>query len=121
MKSTAVANLVGVKEVGLVAAEAILGTKIGQLMGGIISLLLVSTISSMVFTGPRVLAKMFENISSMSFISKRESDGNPRIAIGGIADFVVCDGFSPTHLLYCFYAEFVYDAHRFGHDDSALP
>jgi APA family basic amino acid/polyamine antiporter len=81
MKSTAVANLVGVKEVGLVAAEAILGTKIGQLMGGIISLLLVSTISSMVFTGPRVLAKMFENIPSMGFISKREADGNPRTAI----------------------------------------
>lgn len=81
MKSTAVANLVGVKEVGLVAAEAILGIKIGQLMGGIISLLLVSTISSMVFTGPRVLAKMFENIPSMGFISKREADGNPRTAI----------------------------------------
>ncbi len=81
MKSTAVANLVGVKEVGLVAAEAILGTKIGQLMGGIISLLLVSTISSMVFTGPRVMAKMFENIPSLGFISKREADGNPRIAI----------------------------------------
>lgn len=81
MKSTAVANLVGVKEVGLVAAEAILGTKIGQFMGGIISLLLVSTISSMVFTGPRVMAKMFENIPSLRFISKREADGNPRIAI----------------------------------------
>ncbi|MFN6046878.1 MAG: APC family permease, partial [Bacteroidota bacterium] len=50
MKSTAVQNLVGVKEVGLVAAEALLGTNIGKLMGGIISLLLVSTISSMVFT-----------------------------------------------------------------------
>lgn len=81
MKSTAVTNLMGVKEVGLVAAEALLGTKIGQLMGGIISLLLVSTISSMVFTGPRVLAKMFETIPSMSGISKREADGNPRRAI----------------------------------------
>ena len=81
MKSTAVQNLVGVKEVGLVAAEALLGTSIGKLMGGIISLLLVSTISSMVFTGPRVLAKMFETIPSMQGLSKREADGNPRRAI----------------------------------------
>jgi APA family basic amino acid/polyamine antiporter len=81
MKSTAVHNLVGVKEVGLVAAEALLGSNIGKLMGGIISLLLVSTISSMVFTGPRVLAKMFETIPSMQGLSKREADGNPRRAI----------------------------------------
>jgi len=81
MKSTAVQNLVGVKEVGLVAAEALLGSNIGKLMGGIISLLLVSTISSMVFTGPRVLAKMFEIIPSMQGLSKREADGNPRRAI----------------------------------------
>jgi len=81
MKSTAVHNLVGVKEVGLVAAEALLGTNIGKLMGGIISLLLVSTISSMVFTGPRVLAKMFETIPSMQGLSKREADGNPRRSI----------------------------------------
>jgi APA family basic amino acid/polyamine antiporter len=72
---------VGVKEVGLVAAEALLGSNIGKLMGGIISLLLVSTISSMVFTGPRVLAKMFETIPSMQGLSKREADGNPRRAI----------------------------------------
>lgn len=81
MMSASVENLLGVKEVGLVAATALLGNSIGGLMGGIISLLLVSTISSMVFTGPRVLAKMFENIPKMSGLSKREDDGNPRRAI----------------------------------------
>ncbi len=81
LKSSPVETLVGKKEVGLVAARSLLGDKIGGLMGGIISLLLVSTISSMVFAGPRVLAKMFEAIPMFHPLAKRQEDGNPRRAI----------------------------------------
>ncbi len=81
MMASPIQQLVGVKEVGLVAAQSLLGKSIGGLMGGIISLLLVSTISSMVFAGPRVLAKMFEAIPATVALSKRESDGNPRRSI----------------------------------------
>lgn len=81
MMSTNLGNLKGVKEVGLVAGKALFGIKFGQIMGGIISILLVSTISSMVFTGSRVLAKMFESIPRLSGLAKREEDGNPRRAI----------------------------------------
>jgi len=82
MMASPVRELVGVKEVGLVAAQSLLGKSIGGLMGGIISLLLVSTISSMVFAGPRVLATMFEAIPATVSLAKRESDGNPRRSIG---------------------------------------
>jgi len=82
MMASPVSSLVGVKEVGLVAAQSLLGKSVGGLMGGIISLLLVSTISSMVFAGPRVLAKMFEAIPATVSLAKRQADGNPRRAIG---------------------------------------
>ncbi len=81
MMSTNLENLEGIKEVGLVAGKALFGIKFGEIMGGVISILLVSTISSMVFTGSRVLAKMFESIPRLSVFSKREEDGNPRRAI----------------------------------------
>lgn len=81
LKSAPISALMGVKEVGLVAAQSLLGNSIGGLMGGIISLLLVSTISSMVFAGPRVLATMFESIPATVGLSQREADGNPRKAI----------------------------------------
>ncbi len=63
LKSAPISELVGKKEVGLVAARSLFGDKMGAIMGGIISLLLISTISSMIFTGPRVLKTMFEKMN----------------------------------------------------------
>jgi APA family basic amino acid/polyamine antiporter len=63
LKSAPISELVGKKEVGLVAARSLFGDKMGAIMGGIISVLLISTISSMIFTGPRVLKTMFEKMN----------------------------------------------------------
>jgi APA family basic amino acid/polyamine antiporter len=57
----------GKKEVGLIAAQHIWGQNWGKLMGGLISILLISTISSMIFTGPRVLKTMLEKVPPMRF------------------------------------------------------
>jgi APA family basic amino acid/polyamine antiporter len=81
LMSTNPDNLVGKKEVGLIAAESLFGGQIGKIMGGIISLLLVSTISSMIFTGPRVMASMFKDIGNLSFISRSKPDGTPSYAV----------------------------------------
>jgi len=73
--------LVGKKEVGLIAANYLWGDVLGLFMGAIISLLLVSTISSMIFTGPRVIAGMFVAIPKLNVISKESKKGIPNNAI----------------------------------------
>lgn len=79
--STPIDNLVGNKEVGLIAAKSLLGVSVGNLMGGIISFLLVSTISSMIFTGPRVMKSMFQGIPKLKLLGQTTADGTPRNAI----------------------------------------
>lgn len=81
LMSSPIPSLVGNKEVGLIAAKSLLGLSVGNLMGGIISLLLVSTISSMIFTGPRVMKSMFQEIKSLKILGVTSSDGTPRNAI----------------------------------------
>jgi APA family basic amino acid/polyamine antiporter len=81
MMAAPASALVGVKEVGLVASNYIFGENGGRIMGGIISLLLISTISSMVLAGPRVLQSMFEKIPVAQSLGKRSAAGNPVGAI----------------------------------------
>jgi APA family basic amino acid/polyamine antiporter len=77
MMSTPAAEMVGKKEVGLVASNYIFGNNGGKIMGGIISILLISTISSMVIAGPRVLQSMFSRIRGLEFFAARDKSGNP--------------------------------------------
>ncbi len=81
MNSTNWENLVFKKEVGLIAAESLFGVKWGNIMGGIISILLISTISSMVFTGPRVLKSMAEKMGIFKVLSRVNSSNSPRNAL----------------------------------------
>lgn len=76
-----VAELEGKKEVGLVAANYIFGNSWGKIMGGIISILLISTISSMIFTGPRVLNEMFKKLKFVNNWAVLDSKDIPSIAI----------------------------------------
>jgi APA family basic amino acid/polyamine antiporter len=71
----------GVKEVGLVAASHVFGEAGGQLMGGLISLLLVSSISSMILAGPRVIRALSAAIPGLRGLSVTDDDGNPVRAI----------------------------------------
>lgn len=65
--STPIELMKGKKEIGLISAQYIWGQNWGKLMGGIISILLVSTISSMIFTGPRVLKTMLEKVPQLRY------------------------------------------------------
>lgn len=58
LKHIPVTELAGKLEVGEIAAKKIFGTDFGKLFGIIISFLLVSSISAMVWVGPRVTASM---------------------------------------------------------------
>lgn len=72
-----VEELQGKKEVGLIAANYIFGSGWGKIMGGIISVLLISTISSMIFTGPRVLNEIFKKLKVISRWSVEDSKEIP--------------------------------------------
>ncbi len=78
---TPLANLSGQLDVGAVAATGIFGQQGGIIMSGLISLLLISTISSMVFAGPRVIQVIGEDYPALSFMSKKRPNGVPLFAI----------------------------------------
>jgi len=79
--STPIEEMIGKEEIGLISAMYIFGKKLGLFMGLFISLLLVSSISSMVFAGPRVTAMMGEDFSLLSFLGKKNKNGIPYIAL----------------------------------------
>jgi APA family basic amino acid/polyamine antiporter len=81
LSSTPIELLKGKKEVGLIAAQEIWGPNWGKFMGGVISILLVSTISSMIFTGPRVLKTMLEKVPQLRFWSELNSQQIPMRSI----------------------------------------
>lgn len=59
LKTVPMAHLAGVIEVGAVSATAIFGTAGGKLMAIIIAIMLISTMSAMIWVGPRVADSMF--------------------------------------------------------------
>ena len=81
MLSTPVESMQGQLEVALIAAQHILGEKLGNLTGLLIALLLLSSISSMAFLGPRVSQVMGEDIYILRQLSKRSKKGTPYVAI----------------------------------------
>ncbi len=67
---------------GLISAHYIFGPTGGNIIGILISLLLISNISSYVFVGPRIAQVMGEDIKLLKFISfKSKKHGTPVIAI----------------------------------------
>jgi len=78
---TPVAKLTGQLDVGAVAANDIFGREGGVIMSGLISLLLISTISSMVFAGPRVIQVIGEDYPALRFMSRKRPNGVPLTAI----------------------------------------
>ena len=75
--STSISALKGQVEVGFVAATTLFGPAGGRLMGGLIAALLVSTISSMIFAGPRIVQVMGEDLPALRFLARRSAAGVP--------------------------------------------
>jgi len=81
MRVASVDALRGVKEVGLVAAVSVFGETGGHFMGALISLLLVSSISSMLLAGPRVIRALSAAMPPLRALSVTDAGGNPVRAI----------------------------------------
>ena len=71
----------GQLEVGFVAAQFMFGKIGAALMGIIISISLVSTISAMTFAGPRVSACLQNEVPKLAFLAKVNKNGSPYYAI----------------------------------------
>jgi APA family basic amino acid/polyamine antiporter len=71
----------GQEDVGRIFASKIFGNSIGGFIGLVISMLLLSSISSMIITGPRVTKTMGENHPLFKWFSKSTETGVPQRAI----------------------------------------
>lgn len=74
-------ELAGKQDVGHEAAKAIFGAQGGRIMSGVIAFLLISTISSMIFAGPRVLQVMGEDTFMLKFLSVKSISNIPYVAL----------------------------------------
>jgi len=79
--STPVSEMAGNAEIGIISAMYIFGQRLGVFMGLFISLLLISSISSMIFAGPRVTMVMGEDFKLLSFLGRKNKNGIPYIAV----------------------------------------
>jgi APA family basic amino acid/polyamine antiporter len=75
--STPLNTLAGQVEVGFVAANSLFGSAIGRLMGGVIAVLLISTVSSMIFAGPRIVQVMGEDLTGLRALAHVSRAGIP--------------------------------------------
>ncbi len=81
LRTTPVGELTGQVEVGLISARHIFGHEGGAIMGFLIALMLTSSISSMVYVGPRVGQTMGEDHRMFRFLTRGRVNGNPRVAV----------------------------------------
>lgn len=73
--------MTGQVEIGYIAAEAAFGPIGGRFTGLVLALLLISTVSAMTLAGPRVLQVIGEDFRALRFLSKKNRDGLPAVAI----------------------------------------
>jgi len=73
--------LKGQLEVGFIAANYLFGPAWGRFAGAVVAALLVSTISAMVFAGPRIVQVMGEDLPALRWLAVRTPAGIPRRAL----------------------------------------
>jgi len=75
------ADLAGKVEIGFLSAINIFGNTGGEMMSMLIALLLVSTVSAMVFVGPRISMTMGEDMPVLRLLARKSPGGIPVNAI----------------------------------------
>jgi APA family basic amino acid/polyamine antiporter len=73
--------MVGKVEVGFVAASYAFGEAGGTIMGVLLGLLLISTVSAMILAGPRVLHRIGEDFALFRLLGRTNDDGIPASAV----------------------------------------
>jgi APA family basic amino acid/polyamine antiporter len=85
--TTPISEMVGKQQVALIAGYHIFGTTGGKVMAGFICLGLISTVSAMMWIGPRVTATMGEDLGILAWLARRNGRGIPTRAI--LTQFVI--------------------------------
>jgi basic amino acid/polyamine antiporter, APA family len=81
LATTPIGELKGKLDVAMVAGGHIFGPVGGRIVGGLISIGLVSSISAMTWIGPRVTMTMGEDMAVFRFFSRKSARGVPVAAI----------------------------------------
>lgn len=81
IRTTPIAEMAGEVEIGLISARHIFGATGGNVVGLLIALMLMSSISSMVYVGPRVGVTMGEDHRFFRFLTHRNAKDCPSWAI----------------------------------------
>jgi APA family basic amino acid/polyamine antiporter len=79
--TTPIKSLAGHIDVAMIAGTAIFGERGGQIVGALISLGLISSISAMIWIGPRVAMTMGEDFPLLRAFARRSPSGAPQVAI----------------------------------------
>lgn len=74
-------RLAGVVEVGHVAAVALLGPAAGQGLSALVALVLASTVSALLMTGPRVYEQVGRDYPALAALGRRNRRGTPATAV----------------------------------------
>jgi APA family basic amino acid/polyamine antiporter len=74
--------MAGQLEVGLIAGRQIFGAAGGQVAAALICLGLISSVSSMIWIGPRVTVAMGEDLPGLALLAIKTRNGTPRVALG---------------------------------------
>ncbi len=77
LRTTPVFEMIGKQQVGLIAGVHIFGSAGGNLMAIFIALGLISTVSAMMWIGPRVTVAMGEDLRALSWLGRRNERGIP--------------------------------------------
>ena len=77
LKNIPIDQMAGQLDVGVIFVEKVLGETWGRVFGGVISFLLISSISSMVLAGPRVTNAVAKDFSKLNWFSANNESGIP--------------------------------------------
>lgn len=81
LRTTPAAEMIGKQQVAVIASEHIFGTMGAKIMASFICLGLLSTISAMMWIGPRITAAMGEDLGVLRILARRNSNGIPVTAV----------------------------------------
>ncbi|MGB1868597.1 MAG: APC family permease [Porticoccaceae bacterium] len=81
LSAAPISSMEGKLEIGVVVAEAALGGGAGQVMGAVLAVLLISTVSAMTMAGPRVLQMIGEDFTAFSKLAQCNQQGIPVNAV----------------------------------------
>src|SRR5205807_7563029 len=81
LRTTPIPEMIGKQQVALIAGTHIFGATGGKIMAALICLGLISTVSAMMWIGPRVTATMGEDLGALAWLARRSAKGIPTTAI----------------------------------------